>query len=197
MGQLRHGEAFARKLRINTSATPLLLDHGGATEGVGGGGGGGGGGGAAAAAAVSAVAFPLYAALGLRDAGSLLRVYTQTMGVATVGSAARGLLAGGLPTYDSGGSLTQLGGTFVIAPGAVGLVPVGGPGAGAGGGSGGGGGGDGGGGGGTAAAAAAPAPAPARLVWSHIDTQTGGHAPWGEVRRALEEAGEVLRARQL
>ena len=89
MGQQSDGEKFARKMRIDLQEMPLLVDSG--------------------------PPFMLYRALQLRNEASLVGLYANTVTTETFFSAARGLLEGGLPTYDSGGSLTQLGGTFVVS----------------------------------------------------------------------------------
>ena len=156
MGQLSHGQAFARKLHLDLSTMPLLLDHG--TH-------------AGAAAAAGADDFPLYAALGMFDAGSLLGVYQQTMTAQTLFSAARGLASERvLPTYDSGGSLTRLGGTFVVMPEEAG----------------------------NEAEDSSGGRGRAQLTWSHVDTKTGEHATVDNIVRALEEAAAAmdLRAQQ-
>ena len=133
MGERSHGEVFAQKLRLDLEELPLV---------------------------VSAPPFELYSELGLRDHASLLQLYARTVNVQTLRSALQGMRAEGWPTYDAGGSLTQLGGTFVIAPDSA-------------------------------------APEGVRVVYEHIDTMTGGHAPTEQVVAALEavheEAGrEVL-----
>ena len=124
MGQQSDGETFARKMRVDLSAMPLLVDSG--------------------------PPFVLYQALQLRNEASLVSLYANTVTTGTILSAARGLLDGGLPTYNSGGLLTQLGGTFVVAP-------------------------------------------PnklneAKLVYQHIDTHTGVHAPLEDVCVAMKNA---------
>ena len=120
MGQRIDGENFAKKIRLDLDTMPLLVDPG--------------------------PPFLLYQALQLREEASLLKLYANTVNSQTFVSAARGLVYGGLPTYSSNGLLTQLGGTFVLAPG-----------------------GD-------------------KLVYEHIDTHTGVHAPKEDVCAAVRGA---------
>ena len=56
----------------------------------------------------------LYDVFGWRDAGTLRNVYASTVDMHAVRSALRALQSGHLPVYDSGGSLTRLGGTAII-----------------------------------------------------------------------------------
>jgi hypothetical protein len=90
MGEARHGQQFARELDLDLESTPLLVDAG--------------------------PRFALYQELGLKNEDSLVQLYLNTFALETVSSAFRTLREGNLPTYDAGGSLTQLGGTFIIAP---------------------------------------------------------------------------------
>ena len=86
----RHGAEFARKLRLDPESGPWPL---------------------------FSAPPQLYDALGWRDAGTLRNVYASTIDVRAVRSALRALRGGYMPAYDSGGSLTRLGGTAVFEHG--------------------------------------------------------------------------------
>ena len=95
MGEPRHALEFRRKLRIDEQVWPLHV-VGGSGMALGGG------------------APPVYKELGLMHMGTLYDVYTKTADVGSVISALRAVATGHLPTYDSGGDLTQLGGTLLL-----------------------------------------------------------------------------------
>ena len=88
MGEVEDGKEFARKSRMDLNKFPLLVDAG--------------------------PAFNTYAALDLRDMATLSKIYLETINLEAIFSAVRSLVDGQLPHYDRGGSLTQLGGTFVL-----------------------------------------------------------------------------------
>ena len=123
MGAQENGAHFARKLRLDLEEWPIVTSE--------------------------APDFAIYQALGLRNESSLAQLYMRTVNAQTIISALRGLLSGGPPTYNSGGSLTQLGGTFILAPSQTELQN--------------------------------PA-----VLYSHVDTHTGVHAPVEDITRALE-----------
>eukprot|EP00746_Dinoflagellata_sp_MGD_P044276 gnl/MRDRNA2_/MRDRNA2_208078_c0_seq1.p1 gnl/MRDRNA2_/MRDRNA2_208078_c0~~gnl/MRDRNA2_/MRDRNA2_208078_c0_seq1.p1 ORF type:complete len:142 (+),score=24.50 gnl/MRDRNA2_/MRDRNA2_208078_c0_seq1:126-551(+) len=128
MGDVSDAEKFAQKLQLDLARMPMVVD--------------------------AAPDFELYNALSLRNPSSLLQLYMHTVNFQTFHSAARSLVNGMLPTYNSGGRLTQLGGTFIIS------MPQN--------------------------LKNAAATQESSIVYEHIDTHTGVHAPIADIIHALQ-----------